>query len=71
MSTPQLQEGWQLRFRDHQEMSARIVSIMNCFLQEKQQYEEEAARDRQRLLDQHDQAIGRKNTTIEQLSATV
>lgn len=44
---------------------------MNCFLQEKKEYEEEAFHQRQLLSEQHEQALARKNTTIEQLSSTV
>jgi len=61
----------QARFHDHKEFSARVTAIMSCFMQEKEQYEEEACRERQRLLDQHEQALNRKNITIEQLSSTV
>jgi len=72
MHSPQQQlESAQVRLRDYQEFSGRITAIMNCFLQEKGQYEEEACRERQRLLDLHEQAMNRKNITIEQLSATV
>ena len=44
---------------------------MNCFLGEKEQFEQKTVHERQLLLEQHEQALDRKNITIEQLSATV